>query len=376
MVLPRDGVVAEMYRDHHAADELRFEPGMIENPFEPWSRAMVREDYEAPVPLRGARLMGNVARAAFGLRGLGAALKREGTDLVYCNGTNANFAGGAIANLFKIPALWHVRYTHIPPAASWIHDSLAASEKVRRIVCVSEASRSLFPRIHQKTAVVHNAIDLTQFQKSAVVPCLRKELQIPKGDVIFGSFGRVLPRKGYLEMVEAAKRMKADMSPEEWSATWFIVLGDTPEDLRPNHLEECIAKTKELGVDDRFRFLGFREDVRPYVADFDISVVPSVYPDPLPRAVIESMGFELPVIGFALGGIQEMIQDGRNGRLLSGNPPDVEGLARAMLQYRRDGALREAQGKTAREHVVKHFDAAAHGKAISAEMDRAIATRG
>ena len=47
-----------------------------------------------------------------------------------------------------------------------------------------------------------------------------------------------------------------------------------------------------------FIFTGYRKDVRPYLKDFDLFVIPSNYPDPFPRSVIEAMAFALPVVGF------------------------------------------------------------------------------
>ncbi|MDH8190382.1 glycosyltransferase, partial [Klebsiella pneumoniae] len=74
--------------------------------------------------------------------------------------------------------------------------------------------------------------------------------------------------------------------------------GDTPEDMRPDHLEECRALVGELGLTEWVIFAGFRPDVRAYIADFDVAVVPSVYEDPLPRAVMEAMAMSKPVIAF------------------------------------------------------------------------------
>src|SRR4029077_14301926 len=104
----------------------------------------------------------------------------------------------------------------------------------------------------------------------------------------FGSQGRILPRKGYAEMVQAARRALDRMTAEERTRVHFAVLGDTPEDIRPDHVAECRALVKVLGIEDRFTFLGFKTDVKPYVADFDVAVLASVYADQLPRAVIAS----------------------------------------------------------------------------------------
>lgn len=371
VVLPREGVISELYAREQVADELHFERTLVENPFEPWTRAMVRDDFDASRAVKTLRLVGNVGRGAVALARLRALAISGRYDLIYCNGTNACFAGGAIAATSKVPALWHVRYTSVPPAAEPIHDRLARGRNVTRIVCVSGASAALFPGLEDKVRVIHNALDAEEFDSAGVVPAMRAELAIPEDAIVFGSQGRVLPRKGYVEMIRAARIMMDELPAALRGRVRFVVLGDTPEDIRPNHLEECRALVRELGLGASFQFVGFKVDVKPYVADFDVAVVPSVYPDPLPRAVIESMAMGKPVVGFDVGGVSEMLADGETGTLVSGSPPDVAGLARAMARYAEDEALRRAHGAAGRRRVERAFDARLQARRIQNEIVRA-----
>jgi len=372
VVLPRPGVISELYASRGVTEDLLFEEDLVENPIEPWNRAMARDDFDAPLPVRGVRAAGNVVRAGMALARLTGVLRRGMYDVVYCNGTNADFAGGVLARTASVPAIWHVRYTSLPGAAvRKVHDGLAASAGVKRIICVSKASASLFPHCPEKVKVIHNALDVSEFDLRGVVPSLRKRLGLAEGTVVFGSQGRILPRKGYAEMVQAAKRALSQMSDTERARVHFAVLGDTPEDIRPDHLAECRSLVQALGIQDRFTFLGFEEDVKPSVADFDVAVVPSVYADPLPRAVIESMALGKPVIAFDVGGVAEMLADGTTGALVRAQPPDVEGLATQMLRYLRDPALREAQGRAGRARVERDFDGATQARIIQNEIVRA-----
>ena len=354
VVLPRPGVIGELLSSGGVVDDLIYEPNLVENPVEPWSRAMTRADFDAPFALRSLRLAGNVARGAWSAVSLAALVRRGQFDLIYCNGTNADFAGGAVAWATGVPAIWHVRYTSVPTALVSVHDRLAASAGVRRILCVSRAPLALF-------AVA----------PGAVAPSLRAELGLGPGAVIFGSQGRVLRRKGYVEMVRGAKIALGQMTDAERARCHFVVVGDTPQDMRPDHVVECRALAAELGLADAFSFLGFRADVRPLVADFDVAVVPSVYADPLPRAVIEAMALGKPVIAFDVGGVAEMVQDGTTGALVRGSSPGEAGLADAMLRYLRDPAMRARQGHAGRQRVLREFEAAAQARKIQDEIVRA-----
>jgi glycosyltransferase involved in cell wall biosynthesis len=140
--------------------------------------------------------------------------------------------------------------------------------------------------------------------------------------------------------------------------------------MRLDHLEECRSLVRELHLANCVQFIGFRPDVRPYVVDFDVSVVPSVYEDPLPRAVMESMSLSKPVVAFAVGGIGEMVDDGIEGRLAHGRPPDIEALAEACLNYISDPQLRRRHGVAARKRAERDFDARKHARRLQNEMFR------
>jgi glycosyltransferase involved in cell wall biosynthesis len=327
------------------------------------------------------RLAGNVLKATRALARLSSLVRRGRYDLIYCNGTSANFAGGALAKMTGVPALWHARYTSVPSAVAGLHARLSAGAGVRRILCVSRAVAALFDHCERKVSVVHNAVDVGSFDPMRVRGALRGELRLGREVVIFGSHGRVLRRKGYVEMVRAARIALDRMNESERERVAFAVVGDTPEDFRPDHVAECRALAVSLGIDKRFAMLGFRQDVRPFVADFDVAVVPSVYPDPLPRAVMESMALSKPVIAFDVGGVVEMLETGIAGELVrferagvgkeAASGRAVEALAEAMLRYARDPELRARHGRAARDRIERDFDARVHARRIQDEIVKA-----
>jgi glycosyltransferase involved in cell wall biosynthesis len=372
VVVPREGVVSELLRAGRCADDLQLLPELIENPFEPWSRQLVRDDLDASLPLQVVRASGNVLRGASALFSLRALVLREQVQAIFCNGTSANFAGAAVANMTGVPAVWHVFYTSLAKPIQGLHARLAASRGVARILCVSQATRRLFPHVPEKAQLHHDAIDLAEFEEP-LAPVLRKELGWSADSVVFASQGRILPRKGYREMVRAARVALEALTPEERPRMRFAVLGDTPEDLRPDHLAECRALVQELRLQESFVFLGFRPDVRPYLRDADAVVVPSVYEDPLPRAVLEGMALGKPVLAFDVGGIGEMVDDGTSGALIK--PGDVDALAAAFVRTFRDAPLRKAQGAAGRDRIARDFDSRPHARHIDQVLHEVAAGR-
>jgi len=148
VLLPRPGPVADLLRSDGAADEIVFEDAWIENIVAPLSRPMERADFQAPLATRALRAAGNAFKGARLLQRLAA--RARGYDLIYGNGTTANFLAAGAAARARVPALWHVRYTGVPRVAAALHRGLAGSATVRRIVCVSRPSAALFPGIEGK----------------------------------------------------------------------------------------------------------------------------------------------------------------------------------------------------------------------------------
>jgi glycosyltransferase involved in cell wall biosynthesis len=371
VMVPREGAVTDLLRKSNAIEELFVQPSFIENIVEPWSRAIVRDDFDASIVLRAVRAAGNVGRAATAMASLAARIRRDKFDVLFCNGTTANFAGAALASLTGVPAIWHVFYSSLAKPLESLHAHLAASRGVAAILCVSKPTARLFEHCPEKVRIVGDSIDCEEYDAARIRPLLREELRLPPTTVVIGSQGRVLPRKGFAQMVRAARLAVDEMTEAERAACLFVVYGDTPEDLRPDHLQECRSLVTELGLAGLFRFPGPRADTKAYLVDFDVAVVPSVYEDPLPRTVIEAMALGKPVIAFGVGGIPELVESGVTGTLVSGSPPDIAGLARAMLAYVRDPESRRRHGAAGRAYAREHLEARTHAKAIESEIVRA-----
>ena len=374
VLVPREDVVSRRLVEAGAMETIFFERGLIENLFEPFSRPMERRDFDAPLPLRICRAIGNVLRGGLGLVRLVRRVRRGRFDLVFCNGTSANFIGGILAVVTGAPALWHVFYPSVSSTIRPVHRWLAAHKDVRSIVCVSTATSGQFAGagLGDKVKVIHDALDIDEFDAAVALPALRRALGLEPDTVVFGSHGRILPRKGYIELIQAARIVAGRLTPAQRAACRFVVLGDTPEDMRPDHLEECRELVREFGLTDVVHFIGFQREVQAWLADFDVSIVPSIYEDPLPRAVLESMALSKPVIVFDVGGMAEMVTDGVEGRLLGGHPPDVEGLAEACLSYFADPAVWQRRGRAARDRIERDFDARKHAQALEGEMFRIV----
>ena len=107
---------------------------------------------------RPLRLAGNVVKAPRAMARLASLVRRGRFDLIYCNGTNADFAGGALARITRRAGAL-ARALHVGPAAPSrpCTGACRRGAGVRRIVCVSRAAAALFPHCPDKVRVIHNA---------------------------------------------------------------------------------------------------------------------------------------------------------------------------------------------------------------------------
>jgi glycosyltransferase involved in cell wall biosynthesis len=150
---------------------------------------------------------------------------------------------------------------------------------------------------------------------------------------------RLEDQKGHVHLLEAATRL-----PE----VRFALAGDGS---RRAALE---ARARALGVADRVRFLGHRDDMPALLAASDIVVLPSLS-EGLPIALLEAMAAGTPVIASAIGGVNELVRSGENGLLVP--PRDPAALASAIRTLTSDPVLAADHAAAAKECVRRRYSA-------------------
>lgn len=111
--------------------------------------------------------------------------------------------------------------------------------------------------------------------------------------------------------------------------------------------------TNKLGIADRVRFLGIVQDVAALYVQSHLFCLPSLW-EGFPNALAEAFAHGLPAVGFAqCAGLNELIEDGKNGVLAAGNA-DPDSLAAALQELMGAPQLREQMGQAAIESVVRY----------------------
>jgi glycosyltransferase involved in cell wall biosynthesis len=166
---------------------------------------------------------------------------------------------------------------------------------------------------------------------------LREELGIPKEAPVVGTVANFKPHKGYQYLLQAAQEVKNAISDVR-----FVLVGRGPVE------EEMRQKASALGLDGSVIFTGYREDAPVLMRSFDVFVLPSVE-EGLSIALLEAMALGAPPIVTNVGGLPEVVDDGKHGIVVP--PRNGAALARAIESVLRDENLRERLRRAARERA-------------------------
>ncbi len=212
------------------------------------------------------------------------------------------------------------------------------------IVMSDELKHRLLVENYPETKVVKipNGIDIKLFFPfdTEEREKLRKDFEISDKKV-FVYAGRLVDGKGLDLLLEAVKLIM-----DKDKTVYLLLLGEGPIKTR---LED---KASSLGISDGICFKGNVSNVYEYMNASDIFVFPSLS-EGMPNALLEAMACRLPVIASRIGGVVDIVKDGKSGLLFK--PGDISGLESAMVRLLKDDKLRQRLGAEARKTIVEGF---------------------
>ncbi|MGO8880629.1 MAG: glycosyltransferase family 4 protein [Desulfomonilaceae bacterium] len=201
------------------------------------------------------------------------------------------------------------------------------------------------------TAKVHtiaNCLEDTEPPDPSLVQRIRPELGIGDNNFLVLTVGFVGPRKGYLDILDAVPAVvKTDESVR------FVFVGG---EERPGENYPVLSRIKNQNLDRWVLVTGevHRSRIPLYLAAADVFLLPS-REEGMPIAILEAMRASRPIITTTVGGIPEMIEDGRSGILIQ--PGDPEQIAEALISLLKNDGLSEKLAQGARTVFEKKFEA-------------------
>ncbi|MHB8780108.1 MAG: glycosyltransferase [Candidatus Geothermincolia bacterium] len=285
---------------------------------------------------------------------LAALIKREDYQVIYTHSAKGDIYGTLAGRLARRPVVWRVH--DLVDAAAYSRLNVAAfmflaRRGACRVLAISEAVRQamLAGGVQpEKVVTVYYSIGPDDFRSGRDRAEVRRELGVPETVQLVGIVGRVVDWKGQDVFVEAAARVH-EVSPE----ARFIVVGDALfGDLE--FIERLTRRVDELGLQERFIFTGWRDDVPDVVTAMDVMVHASVLPEPFGLVIFEALSLGTPVVATYGGGVEEMVAAGETAFLFE--PGDHAALAAAVLRYLGDPAEARAMAERGRERLGKAFE--------------------
>jgi len=182
--------------------------------------------------------------------------------------------------------------------------------------------------------IIHNGINL---------PASRPG-KTHNGQFAIGSSGRLFPVKDYSLMVDIAHYVASG----DHGNIRFELAGDGPE------RQSLESRALQCGVKDLFDFKGHVDVMDSFYQGLDVYLNTSIH-EGIPMTILEAMGHGLPVVAPAVGGIVEIIEDGKEGFLIGSRKP-ID-FAEKCLLLKNDRELWERMSQAAREKAERCFSA-------------------
>ncbi len=298
-----------------------------------------------------------------GLGKLQGWLRDSKVDVAHVN-CLPHLRGATAARSAGLPVVWHLREILPPgPRRRWFARRLARD--ATRVVAVSEAVADWLREegLGDRVEVVYNGVGTPPVlvdRKQA-----RIALGLPEDGVVIGLFSQLVEHKGALDFIKAAHAVAA-----RESAIRFMIAGDGPGDF-VNRLQREISRGAAAG---RIHLVPPQETIWNLLAAVDAVALTTLWPDPLPRVVMEAMAAGLPVVAYGDGGVPEMVLDGETGLVL--DPGDRRSLAEAMVQLARNPDLRADLGEAGRLRAEGLFGVDRHLERMEAVLSEAVSTGG
>ena len=195
----------------------------------------------------------------------------------------------------------------------------------------------------ERVHTVHSGLDVVP-ENPGARERLRSLLGVEPDRIVIGCAARAAPEKGIEYLLEAF-----DLACARWEPPYpaLVFFGDGPD------LERLRGIAASLRFREHVSLPGYLDGAADLLEGADVCVVPSVWQDALPLAVLGAMARGRPVLGTRVGGVPEMIEDGTSGLLAP--PRDPRALANGLEHLVANEELRRSLGRQARRRVARHF---------------------
>ncbi len=309
---------------------------------------------------------------------LSSLIKRERVDIVHSQGARADFFARVAAKLASAPIVvstvpMPVEGFDVNPIRKLIYKTFNRfSERfVDMFMVVSDALEKTMIEKHriapQRVVKIYNGIEKDEYcmEEDELIRRrfrFRKESGLEDDVPVVGAIGRLVWQKGFEYFIEAIPDVLKNSKE-----TRFLIVG---EGTLKDKLE---AKSKNLKLEDKIIFTGFRSDIKDVLASIDIFVMPSLL-EGLPMILLEAMAMAKPIVATHIDGVKEVLNNGVTGLLAP--PKDPKALSETIVDLlnHRDKAYQ--MGLAARRVVEERYGVDIMVQKVEEVYEKLLSPRG
>jgi glycosyltransferase involved in cell wall biosynthesis len=286
---------------------------------------------------------------------------------VYLN-TIVSLAGAVAARRTGAHCIWHLREMfsdvggemHAPDWARPLVRGIIHHHADRLVANSRATARNMLGEGANEAAIVPNAARAAFFQENRSPEEARAALGLPLGPPVIGVPGTLRPMKGhpfFFDAIASLLRRRDEVC--------VAVTGEGASDFTHRLKKQVL----DLGIQDQVEFLGWVDDMPAFYRACDLVCVPS-RAEPFGRTAIEAFAVGTPVVASAVGGLQDIIEDGDTGLLVPyGNEEALTGSLRRLLEA---PDLRHTLSANARQEGESKYHERVYKKRVAQLVDDVV----
>ena len=270
-------------------------------------------------------------------------LKRYHIQTIFLNAATDVKVAGIAAKLAGVEKIIYRRGIALPVKNTFLNrwlflniitDVIAISEETRRTILQNNPALIS----SEKIKIIYNGIDLQAYDREQTIKIYSGE----PGEILLGSAGRLSQEKGSTYLIELARELK-----NRGMRFKLLIAGKGKLEAQLKHY----ART--LDVEPEVQFWGFVENIKSFLQNLDIFLLPSLYEGGA-RVLMEAMAVQKPVVAFNVSSNPEIVVHKETGLLAEkGNITD---LANCVEELSSNENQRCVLGKNARRRIEERFD--------------------
>lgn len=258
--------------------------------------------------------------------------EKEAIDLIHIHDTTALTLAVMADKIWELPPFIFSKKTSFPIRKRKRTLFKYNYPKIKKVFCVSEVTKTISSKYIEekdKLSIIYHGTRMDN--KSNKTPfLLREKYKLPKNKIIIGHIANHL---WYKDLETFINTINLLINTKKQTRLHFVQIG-----AFSNLTPALIKKIEKLNLKEHITFLGFVPNASNFIPQFDLTLITSES-EGIPQVIYESFYHEVPVISTKVGGIQEVIENGKNGLLAEAF--DYETLAKNILTLERNKELQE-----------------------------------